>query len=94
MAKKLSKKPVTTNEATSVYFLKILLYFIIGSIWFKTISPVAGFDGFPVGLVIGLLFASHDHFQIDRKIEIAILLAAAILSYVAPVGVVLQLHNF
>lgn len=63
------------READSVYFLKILLYFILGTIWIKH-------DGraiFPLGLAIGLLFASQDHFRIDRKIEYALLLLAAVL---------------
>lgn len=74
------------QETDSVYFLKILLFFILGSIWFKH----SQFLPVPVGLLAGLLFAHHDHFQIDRKIEYAVLLAAAVLSFVAPIGVVLR----
>jgi len=86
MAKNKTKK--NPYEPDSVFFLKIVLYFILGGIWvyFKDVS----IPGIPVGLVIGILFASHDHFQIDRKVEYAILLAAAVLSYVAPIGLVLQ----
>ncbi len=86
MAKKKTKK--NPYEPDSVFFLKIVLYFILGGIWvyFHDVSV----PGIPVGLVIGILFARHDHFQIDRKIEYAILLAAAVLSYVAPIGLVLQ----
>ena len=75
-------------EPDSVYFMKIVLYFILGGIWVY----LDGFfvPGLPIGLLIGLLFARHDHFQIDRKIEYAVLLAAAILSYVAPIGLVLR----
>jgi hypothetical protein len=87
------KKPVkkVRREADSTYFLKILLFFIIGSIWvrFTTIEVLPGVNGLPLGLGLGLLFAMHDHFQIDRKIEYAILLSAALVSYVAPVGIVL-----
>lgn len=63
------------HEADSIYFLKILLYFILGTIWIK----VDGRAIVPIGLIIGLLFASHDHFRIDRKIEYALLLLAAVL---------------
>ena len=49
------------------------------------------FDGFalPIGLIIGLIFASHDHFKIDRKIEFAILLISAVLSFFVPSGIIL-----
>lgn len=72
MATKTTKKP---READSIYFLKILLYFILGTIWVKR----SGQAILPVGLLIGLLFAGHDHFRIDRKIEYALLLLAAVL---------------
>src|SRR5688572_5126891 len=83
-----AKKP----ELDSVYFLKIILFFIIGAIWLKTKSGdlLPGISNLPVGFFIGIIFARHDHFMIDRKIEYAVLLLAAILSYIAPIGVVLQ----
>lgn len=73
MARKTPRK--RRHEADSVYFLKILLYFILGTIWIK----INGQAVIPVGLIIGLLFAGHDHFRIDRKIEYALLLLAAVL---------------
>jgi hypothetical protein len=45
----------------------------------------------PVGLLFGLVLVSHDHFKIDRKIEYAVLLFAAILSFIAPIGFVLSI---
>lgn len=79
-------------EKDSAYLLKILLYFIVGAIWVKTKEPlVLGLSGLPVGLIIGFMFAWHDHFMIDRKIEYVVLLAAALFSYIAPVGIVIQL---
>ncbi len=65
------------QESGSVYFLKILMYFILGSIWIKVNGRVV----LPIGLILGLIFSSHDHFQIDRKIEYAILLIAALLAF-------------
>lgn len=83
-------KPKT--EKDSVYFLKILMFFIIGSVWvrFLNYEILPSINALPVGLIVGIIFARHDHFQIDRKIEYAILLAAAILSFVAPIGVVAE----
>lgn len=72
MAQKPRKK---RKEADSVYFLKILLYFILGTIWVRR----GGQAILPIGLILGLLFASHDHFRTDRKIEYALLLLAAVL---------------
>lgn len=81
----------TGKTADSVYFLKLLLFFILGAVWIRTEKVfIAGLSGFPIGLIIGLVFASHEHFQIDRKIEFVVLIVATILSYIAPVGVVLQ----
>lgn len=79
------------RESDSVYFLKILLYFILGSIWlrFSDLQVLPGVSALPVGLLLGLVFAHHDHFQIDRKIEYAVLIAASVLSFVAPIGIVL-----
>ncbi len=90
MAKSKTKKNKKQGDAG--YFLKILLYFIIGAVWIRTSKDlILGVNGFPIGLVIGVIFASHDHFQIDRKIEYVTLLIAMVLSYIAPVGIVLAL---
>jgi hypothetical protein len=70
-------KKSPANELSSVYFLKILLYFVLGTIWIK----VNGRPVVPAGLVLGLIFSSHEHFQIDRKVEYAILLVAAVLAF-------------
>ena len=78
-------------ELDSVYFLKILLFFILGAIWLRLSGDeiLPGISSLPVGFLIGLLFARHEHFMIDRKIEYVVLLIAAILSYAVPVGIVL-----
>lgn len=68
-------------EPDSVYFLKILLYFILGTIW---IASTTGKRIVPAGLILGLLFAHKDHFRIDRKVEYAILLVAALISLYGP----------
>lgn len=87
MAKRKSK----TQEKDSAYLLKVILYFILGSVWLHLSRDAFPIHNLPVGLVIGLLFAQHEHFQIDRKIEYLVLLAAALLSYIAPLGIVLKI---
>ncbi len=75
----MAKLKVSKNqEADSVYFLKLLLYFILGTIWFR----YNGRPILPLGLIIGLLFAHQDHFRIDRKVEYAILLVSTLLAFV------------
>lgn len=83
-SKKISKKePV---EKDSLYFLKLVLYFVLGTLWVQ----VSGIS-LPVGLLFGALLVSHDHFAIDRKVEYAVLLIATVLSFVAPIGFVLKI---
>ena len=66
------------TEYDSVYFLKILLYLMLSSLW-------VSFNGhryLPAGLLIGLALVQRERFQIDRKIEYAILLVGAVLGLV------------
>ncbi len=80
-------------EPDSTYFLKLVLYVVLGSFWLKFSQPVPIGDflihGFPLGLVIGLMFAAHDHFQVDRKIEYALLVLMTIITFFLPAGIVL-----
>jgi hypothetical protein len=65
------------TETTEAYFLKIILYFVLGLIWIK-------FNGrtiFPAGFVLGFIIAQKEHFQIDRKFELLVLLVAAVLGF-------------
>jgi hypothetical protein len=81
------------TEKDSTYFLKLVLYIVLGSFWLKFSNPVAvgafQLNGLPIGLVLGLLFASHDHFQVDRKIEYAILIIVTIICFYLPAGIVI-----
>lgn len=88
-----SKKKKTEKESDSTYFLKIVLYIVLGSLWIKFDAPVElgmfVLNGLPFGLVLGLIFASHDHFQVDRKIAYALLIIMTILTYFLPAGIVI-----
>lgn len=77
------------TEQDSVYFLKLVLYFLLGCMWIKVGAQNSVV--LPIGLVFGLVLASHDHFKIDRKVEVAILLIATILSFALPIGFVLNI---
>lgn len=89
---KKKKQQITTAESDSAYFLKLVLYIVLGTLWIKFQTPIVfgSFmaNGIPLGLFIGLLFASHEHFQVDRKIEYAILIIMTIVSYFLPAGII------
>ncbi|HSX32890.1 MAG TPA: hypothetical protein VLF91_00950 [Candidatus Saccharimonadales bacterium] len=86
MAKKRSSRASGSNELDGVYLLKLALYVILGSLWIKLSHGNSLNIPLPVGFIAGLLFASHEHFQIDRKIEYAALLVAMLVGYFAPYG--------
>jgi hypothetical protein len=86
------KKPSAKKETDSASFLKIILFLILGTFWLRlsdvSIGPFEHLS-LPAGLLIGLLFAMHEHFQIDRKMEYALLLIATVMSFYLPMGIVL-----
>lgn len=97
-----AKKPSTRTrtqaaalptESDGVYFLKIVLYVVLGSFWLKFGQPLefAGFaiNALPVGLLIGLILINFDRFQVDRKIEYALLVVVTIMSYFLPAGILI-----
>jgi hypothetical protein len=86
-----SKKQTVAQELDSVYFLKLVLYLIVGSLWLKVTQGDTAQIPVPIGLGIGLLFASHEHFQIDRKVEIAVLLVAMLMGFWLPFGIYVSL---
>jgi hypothetical protein len=88
MAKAKTKKP--SKEIDSTYFLKLVLYLIVGSLWVR-IDRSGSVIPLPVGLVIGLIFASHEHFRLDRKIEYAVLLMAMFVGLWLPLGLTIAI---
>ena len=85
---KIKTTPGRDDEGYAVYFLKLLLYFVLGTIWIKANDrPII-----PIGLILGLLFASHEHFRIDRKVEYAILLVSTLFALYGP-GIFLIVHT-
>jgi hypothetical protein len=87
--KKPSKARATATtlkpEMDGVYFLKLVLYLILGSLWLK-LSIHGTFIPIPGGMLIGLLFVRKELYQIDRKVEYAMLLAAMLVGFYAPFG--------
>jgi hypothetical protein len=71
-------KKNTPAETDNVYFLKILIYFVLGTIWLKH----NGYIIFPAGLILGVIIAQKDHFAIDRKVEYATLIISAVIGLI------------
>ncbi|MET0779711.1 MAG: hypothetical protein ABWY71_02655 [Candidatus Saccharimonadales bacterium] len=85
---KTKKKPVKKQPQSmdGVYLLKLALYVILGSMWVKITHGDNLNIPIPIGFILGLIFATHEHFQIDRKIEYAVLMVAMLVGYFAPYG--------
>ena len=75
------------KELDSVYFLKLVLYLILGSLWVKLTRGESLQVPIPVGLFVGLLFAAHEHFKLDKKIEYALLLHSCFVGFWLPFGI-------
>lgn len=89
MAKTKSRsKNKSAADVDGVYFLKIVLYLIVGMqwLWFENANGSSRIP-IPIGLIVGYLFALHEHFRIDRKIEYAVLLVAMFIGFWAQAGI-------
>jgi hypothetical protein len=89
-ATKRSAKHELDQEYDGVYLLKLVLYVLLGSMWIKLSHGQHMNIPLPVGFIIGIVFSSHEHFRIDRKIEYAVLLVAMLVGYFAPFGLYLS----
>lgn len=87
------KTTASPRQSDGVFLLKIMLFVLLGSMWLKFGTPLTlgefVLNGIPIGLVAGLIFAHHDHFQVDRKIEYVLLIGVTILTYFYPAGIVI-----
>jgi len=82
-----STKPMAaTTSFDGVYLFKMVLYLLLGSMWLKISNGNTINVPIPLGLIIGLIFSAHEHFQIDRKIEYAVLLVAMLFGFFASYG--------
>jgi hypothetical protein len=82
-----AKHRATASELDGVYFLKLVMYVVVGSQWVWLVdSQLTKQIPLPLGLCVGVVFALHDHFKIDRKIELAVLLIAMLIGFWANIG--------
>jgi hypothetical protein len=85
-------KKKSNDELDSVYLLKLVLYLVVGAQWLKITTASGVQIPLPVGAFLGVLFAAHDHFRVDRKIEYAVLLVAMFIGFWLPLGLELTFH--
>lgn len=88
--KAVPERTKAVKETDSTYFLKLVMYLIVGSQWVRLENMPDWSIPIPVGLLIGVWFTSRERFQIDRKIEYAILLVSMFVGFWLPLGLVFQ----
>ena len=88
-ARNMNREIYKNQRIYSHFMLKLVLFMILGLIWFRLGAPLGSIQVLPIGLVIGLALAIFESFRIGQRIEIIILVAAAAVSYVLPVGIVI-----
>ncbi|MEO5950154.1 MAG: hypothetical protein ABIQ04_01765 [Candidatus Saccharimonadales bacterium] len=81
-------------ETDSTYFLKLVVFILLGTLWLKFAEPISWqgirFTGVPLGLVLGIIgIAKFEKYQEDRKIWYAVLVVVSIICYFVPAGVVI-----
>jgi hypothetical protein len=92
VVKKVKQKQRKSADFDGAFLLKLTLYVILGSLWIKVTKSGSSLHvPVPVGLIAGLLFSMHEHFKVDRKIEYAVLVVAALFGFIAPFGLYVSL---
>jgi hypothetical protein len=86
-----TKKRRIKRESDGTYLLKLVLYLMIGAQWLRITTASGTEIPLPLGLLVGAVFALHEHFQIDRKIEYAILLVAMLIGFWTQAGLYITL---
>lgn len=82
-----TKTKAASSDVDMIYFLKLTVYLILGSLWVKITDGQTTQLPIPVGFMLGLVMASHDRVQLDRKIGFAVLLIAMLVGFWAPFGI-------
>lgn len=81
-----SQAAAATESFDGVYLFKMVFYLLLGSMWLKISNGSDISIPIPIGLIVGLLFTTHEHFRIDRKIEYAVLVVAMLFGFFASYG--------
>lgn len=94
VSKQRSAETEPSYESDGTYFLKLVVFVLLGTLWLKFLHPVSWqgipLNGLPLGLLFGLVLVSYfEKHQSDRKIWYAILLVVTIICYFVPAGIVI-----
>ncbi len=81
-------------ETDSTYFLKLVVFALLGTFWIKFGAPVTWLGitiaSIPLGFFVGILLVHRfEKYQADRKIWYAILLVVTIICNFLPAGIVI-----
>jgi positive regulator of sigma E activity len=81
-------------ETDGTYFLKLVVFALLGTLWLKFQQPMilgaVPVNGIPLGFLVGLLLVrKFEKYQADRKIWYAMLLVVTIICYFVPAGILL-----
>ncbi len=85
-----AKQKSSKTDVEGLYFLKLVLFLILGSFWIRIGNGSTWQIPVPIGLLVGLLLARNDRFKIDRKIEYAVLLIAMFIGFWTPMGMLIK----
>jgi len=82
------------HEGDGVYFLKLVVVVLLGTLWIKFATPMSWngipLGAFPLGALIGFVgIRVFEKDRYDRKIWFAVLVIVTILSYFVPAGIVI-----
>ncbi|MCA9329182.1 hypothetical protein KDA11_00920 [Candidatus Saccharibacteria bacterium] len=78
---------LSTLEIDSVFIFKIILFVVLGSQWLHILDTNTNKQyPLPIGAIISVAFAMHDHFKIDRKIDYSIIILAMFVGFWLPMG--------
>lgn len=80
-----ARSAAAVQEADSIYFLKLVLYLILGSQWLRITKGTITVP-LPIGLLVGILLARTDRLSFDRKMAYAILLISMFVGFWLPIG--------
>lgn len=79
-------KQKSKSQSDNVFILKLVLYLMLGSQWLRITKGTMVFP-IPFGALVGLMFAKHDHFKMDRKLDYVVLLFSMFLGFWLPMGI-------
>lgn len=88
-ARNMNREIYKNQRVYSYFMLKLVLFMLLGLTWFRLGAPIGSVQVVPIGLAVGLILVNFERFRTGRQVEFVILVVAAIISYVSPLGIVI-----